>query len=1249
MSHTLNALDFPLHGSRLIEASAGTGKTYTIAALFVRLVIQHGRNDTAFHKPLQPKNILVMTFTRAATAELADRIRARLSEAASYFRLDADTKSAADPFLQALKREAMEASEGLSLAGLARQLELAAQSMDEAAVSTIHGWCQKMLTEHAFASGSLFEQQIETDEDRLRQAAAEDYFRRFVYPAPQAYLEDLLKLLKTPEELLRKVVRTAPDSIRSEDAFETLASCCEQARATAQEQVEGLKAKYREVATDLFAVVDALPEKGNGGRKEAVSAFFRWVSTDELQLEVKSGLRKHLLPEDIRKKLKDSAPANLDVLEQLEQDSAVLSGIVKQMDAAVLRHAGEYLASRVSYLKQQAAMMGHDDMLTRLRDALRGPNGEALAATIRHQYPVALVDEFQDTDPVQYEIFDRIYRLQANDPESGIFLIGDPKQAIYSFRNADIFTYLKAREATTGRHYNLDTNYRSSEAMVAAVNELFAKANTKSTQGAFLYPDIPFLAVRANGRDRVFRGIEGEPAPALQWHVSDQPAGKKDDYQRPSAEFHANTIARLLMSEHAGFAQVGTDDFRRVQPSDIAVLVGNASEARLIRRALAARGIRSVYLSERDSVFGQEVAQDLLYLLKACAQPRDPSRVRTALATSLLHLPLAALTAYQENEQRWEEAIETFLRYHDIWQRQGVLAMLQRLLHDFKVPKRLLAGNDLDGERQLADILHMSELLQQTSMTLDGMASLEDYFAEQVHEYQQTVGFGSTKKANSESMQLRLESDETLVKVITYHKSKGLQYPLVFIPFAAYSKDSQYRIRYPATYHDAQRRRCVAWDGSDKEVVQRISDEILAEDLRKMYVALTRAEFATFVSLQAVGDSKVNPLFHLLYGCLSDTVTQRRKDDYTNLVEEARAAWVTDALDTQVSKIRIDEPVKYQPSADEQALNPAAMGVRVMPEAHRFERWWVASYSALKLGTELLAPQTPEEMNTRDEADLTTERGSDHQNEVLNTENQGLQSIGSDQQKGFSEPQGQIHHLPKGAGPGTFLHELLEDAAELGFAATAAETEVRSALLDKRCRGLWESYRDTLDAWLAGYLTAPFPLNGEGKQVRLCDLTQYKAEPEFWFAATQVDTQQIDRLVAQYVQPQCERPKLEPNQLNGMLKGFIDLVFEYEGRYYVADYKSNWLGEQNEDYSFDAMRDKILSSRYDLQYVLYTLALHKLLKSRLGESYDYDTHVGGVLYLFLRGHCAEGAGAFYDRPDKALILELEALFAGGDA
>ncbi|MDV6316578.1 exodeoxyribonuclease V subunit beta [Idiomarina sp. HP20-50] len=1223
MSHLLsNPLDFPLNSSRLIEASAGTGKTYTIAALYVRLVIGHGTHngteETHFDRELVPKNILVMTFTKAATEELSDRIRARLAEAAAYFRDPESIKG--DPFLASLREDC--ATQGQNLKHLARLLDLASQSMDEAAVKTIHGWCQSMLKEHAFASGSLFSQNVETENDELRLQAAEDYFRRFIYPADAELSARLLEDFTSPEALLGLAYSLSKSGQAPVNG--DLHSLLKEAESAHQSRMALIKQEIAPIVQDL---VDKTSQaKGAATKLKQFQKFADWCAGPEMvEPDATAANWKNISTDELQKFAEAKLGGMADnwlALGQL-QDRIKQSKVQQQEELArVKQHAAFWVSSRFAELQNQRAEMGHDDMLTRLRDALKGPSGEALAASIRKQYPVAMVDEFQDTDPVQYEIFNRIYHLAEPHAGTGIFLIGDPKQAIYSFRNADIYTYLKARRDTEGRHYNLAKNFRSSQAMVDGVNALFERAE-ELPRGAFLFKNeqdnqLPFNRVEANGLKTTFKhcllSSNLKTAPALLWSVSGEEKRNKDTFFRAAANHHANTIASLLNDPQAGYYNENDQLEQRVKTSDIAVLVNNFNEANAIKKALSDRGLKSVYLSDRESVFAQRVAKDLLALVSACAEPRDPSRIRSALATQVLALPLAELEHIHSNEQEWEQRVGQFLDYHDQWQRQGILAMLHSLLHDHQVPAKLLQDK-VHGERQLSDVLHIAELLQQQSLVLDGIPALVNHFAEQVNERH---GFGSNSRTQSDEQQLRLESDDALIKIITIHKSKGLQYPLVFMPFVAYTQAETHRIKPPAVYHDDNGQLQVLWS-KDDDNKQRVSDEILAEDLRKMYVAVTRAQYATFIALETVKEHRNNPLFYLLNGGTS------LSDELYNEVSER---W-QQAPHTQITRLEDDEPLVR---ALEQEQTLPKLTPRQMPPGRKLERWWVASYSALKyegaVTKNVQAPQSPDEMNLLDERDDPDET-----------------QIASAAEPSFDS----IHHLPKGAGPGTFLHNLLEESANIGFTQVADNAAERTELVQRFCVSpFWQEHENSIEQWLNAYLHNEFPINEQGDRISLRALEQYKAEPEFWFGASQVTAHTLDALVHEHILPGYDRPALETNVLNGMLKGFIDLVFEHNGQYYVADYKSNWLGEDDHAYTEQAMREKILHSRYDLQYVIYTLALHRLLKARLGEAYDYDTHVGGAVYLFLRGHRAETGGAFCDRPPRTLIEQLDELFAGKD-
>ncbi len=1200
----LDPLRFALRGRSLIEASAGTGKTFTIAALYLRLVLGHG-GDAAFPSPLTPPQILVVTFTEAATKELRDRIRHRLAEAAAWFQ-QTGSEAAGDDFLREL-RAAYPADEWPACA---RVLRLAAEWMDEAAVSTIHGWCNRMLREHAFASGSLFSQELEADQDDLLDEALRDYWRREFYGLPEADARTVAEWWPSPAQLgavVRKLLPHAADGAAVAPPRESLRLARESNRAT----LAALKAPWPAWCEELPAVIETAVRAGHVPRGKLQQRHYvnwlgklrQWCGGPQLQPELTGTAWSRLTPEGLQAIWHPGAPLPSHPAFVALRDLRAQLAQLSDARPDVLRHAARWVAQRLAAEQDRLARMGFDDLLTRLEAALRGPNAERLAQTIRAQFPVALIDEFQDTDPVQYAIFRAIYGA-APDDAAALVLIGDPKQAIYAFRGADIHTYLAARRDTAGRHATLGTNFRSSAPMVAAVNRFFALAEERSEgEGAFLFRrggenPLPFYEVAAAGRAEAWV-VQGQPAAALTcWWLDPPQAPRPQAYLEAMAAGCAAEIVRLLLLGQRGEAGfVGPGGLRPLQPSDIAVLVNSRHEARQLQRALQRRDVRSVYLSDHDNVYRTTAASELQRLLQACAEPEDGTRLRAALGTALLGLDWAALDRLQRDEHHWEARLLQFRDYRLQWRRQGVLPMLRKLLHDFGVPRRLLAAGD---ERQLTDVLHLAELLQKASAVLDGEHALVRHLAEQREAAAMQPG----------ERQLRLESDADLVKVVTVHKSKGLEYPLVFVPFAATCRPAR-ATDLPLQWHDDEGRRQVALAEAEG-VVERADRERLGEDLRKFYVALTRGRFATWVGLAPLPEFARCAPGYLLTGGRSLAPGE--------LAGVLRSAFAQlDGVD--IAEVPAESAARYR--ADTRA--PQFAPEPRLP-AHARERWWIASYSALRLADEEqarpLPPASAEEANYLEDA--------------------------------IAEPPapapiaaGNLHGFPRGAAAGTFLHGVLEAAALQGFGQVLVDPSAVDALIQKRCeeRGWGEAWTLPLQRWLADFLATPLALHGlEGaRPLRPADLKSLQVEMEFWFPADQVDTLALDALVTRHTLQGVARPALAPQQLHGMLKGFMDLVFEHDGRYYVADYKSNWLGAHDADYTAEAMRAEVLKHRYELQYAIYLFALHRLLRSRLPD-YDYDRHVGGAVYLFLRGHAAPTQGLHVERPPRALVEGLDRLF-----
>ncbi len=1243
----LDPLRFPLRGSRLIEASAGTGKTFTIAALYLRLVLHHG-GDAAFTRALVPPEILVVTFTEAATKELRERIRARLAEAAEAFDADPSNEPPHAPgadLLHDLRADYAPAQ----WPGCARALRLAAEWMDESAVSTIHGWCNRMLREHAFDSGSLFTQSLETDQRALQAEVQRDYWRTFFLALPQEQAALVRGWWRTPEDLGRALQGLLPiaDTLQPGAAP---ADALAQAAAEAATQLARCKAPFggdagwaAALLAGLEAAVAAKQCK-MPKRRDWMQALRDWAEGDALWPALTDTAWKRLSPTGMAEGWSGDgaflAHPAWEALGCLRQALAQLPD--GRVD--ILCHATHWSVARMAAEQAQRAQMGFQELLTRLDAALQGPNGARLAALVRTQFPVALIDEFQDTDPLQYRIFDAIYGVARNAQDTALLLIGDPKQAIYAFRGADIHTYLAAREDTAGRHATLGTNFRSTQAMVAAVNALFERAEQRPEgEGAFLFRGadgdnrLPFIPVQARGsttRWEMEGEGDGEGAPALRfWHAGHGDTVARGAARQAFAAGCAGEIVRLLRQGQAGTAgfRGGDGVLQPVQPGDIAVLVSSGTEADAVREALSQRGVRSVYLSDKASVFSGGIAGELQRLLAACAEPEDDRLLRAALASALLALDWAALDALNHDALGWEQRVLQFRRYQQMWRRQGVLPMLRHLLQDFGVPQRLLVAGD---ERALTDLLHLAELLQQASTLIAGEHALIRWLAEARAD--EVAGGG-----DAEARKQRLESDAALVKVVTVHKSKGLEYPLVFLPFATAFRATK-PDDLPLLWHDDAGRPQAALH-PDADAAARVDRERLAEDLRKLYVALTRARFATWVGAAALEQVERSALGYLLAGgqpLSPDGLVQALHD------------LARDGAAVAVDRLPEAGAARYVPDA----ATPALRAPPPLPTGPR-EPWWIASYSALRLRQDA-SDALVAEAGLVDGPAMPSAAGpatalEDVHGERLDEEDPD--AADAQPADGEATQAGSLHAFPRGARPGTFLHGLLEWVARQGFARLRDEPAVQADLADfvaRRCNlSGWSRWTQPLQAWLLEWVRTPWHLPSPGgvaeapPPVAPDGLGSPRAEMEFWFSAQQVDTTTLDALVCRHTLGGAPRAPLQPQQVNGMLKGYIDLVFTHAGRYYVADYKSNWLGPADADYGPATLRRAVLQHRYELQYVLYVFALHRLLRQRL-PGYDYDRHVGGAVYLFLRGHAAPGQGLHIDRPPRVLIEALDALFRG---
>ena len=893
--------------------------------------------------------------------------------------------------------------------------------------------------------------------------------------------------------------------------------------------------------------------------------------------------------------------------------------------AEFLGEAYAFLRAELTRCKQERRVIFFDDLLTQTAQALSGPRGPALAAQVRAAYPQALIDEFQDTDDLQYQILRDIYGDCPNAAGTGLFLIGDPKQAIYGFRGADIFTYIGARRqaGAAGQVHTLDTNRRSASGLVQAVNRVFGRP-----RAPFIFePDITFEPVQPGPEaDRAPLLVDSVPAAPLVFRwlpLSPASATRKGD--RITAEAArglavsdcANQIANLLRGAATGRNRVGE---RPLCAADIAVLVRTHRDGLLIREALAALEIGCVSIGQ-ETVFDSAEAEDFAALLAALVPGAGEARLRTALATRLLGWTATDLAAPNHSdgetdtaaEDRWEQARARFDGYREAWQGRGFMAALDALIHGEQVPERLRRGPD--GERRLSNLLHLAELAQAASRDHPGHEGLARWLADR----RRSDRMGDK---GGDAALLRLESDENLVQIVTFHKSKGLEYPVVFLPLP-WSKGKDAGKQEPVAFHDRESLSACLDLGSADQDAHRVlqAQEDLAERLRLLYVAITRAKHRCVIHWGPVNQAEGSAAAYLLHQGPDGQPAAARMAGLDPAGLRADLAALAADLPTAIHIEDLD--LGAQGTAP-QAADPRPELAAAVFRGTIADDWRLLSFSALANGRD----------GERPDHDAGTT--------VPDPSAAPLAAIPELPSAPAPAPSiDAVFRFPRGARAGHCLHDLLE---HLDFRAAHGPV-LRGAVASALARhGIEPHWAPTLEELVTQVLDTP--LGPDGLRLQGLGPADRRNELEFHFALNGFNPSALDAVLVAHGVPRLGGGALQSARLAGLMKGFVDLVIRFDGRFYVLDYKSNHLGDRLDDYDAQGMERAMVQHGYHLQYLIYTVALHRYLRLRV-PGYDYDQVIGGVRYLFLRGmRPDQGAsrGVFTARPSRKLIEDLDRLF-----
>jgi len=1216
----LEAATIPLKGRHLIEASAGTGKTYNITRIYLRLLLE---------RELKVEEILLMTFTKDATQELRGRIDAFIRESLTNWQKLCESDSYFKVISKRVSPNEQESHDKIQFL-----LKRALLFLDEAAIFTIHGFCQRALTQHAFTSGLPFNANMSTNSNELILEACQDWYRQLAKQNSDAFAL-VAQFWGTPTAFVSSFAKAI--SHKTELSVLDVQGLVDKFTQLTKQACSAITADLSLLNEGLVAHKKADEQEKRAAELVKLQAWLASLSecTNEQTLlaAIQQPMPDYLLNGNRHPKAFKAALA--EILESSKQIKADVKDLAKNINKAkayqIVRAAIYQIREQVQQTKEQHNLLDFDDLINTLADCLKSEEESRLAQTLLTQYPVALVDEFQDTDPQQFAILQGIYyqslgkkpqdqkaqQLQHQRKESALYLIGDPKQAIYGFRGGDIFAYLSARN-DCDYHWLMDTNWRSSPDMVNAYNQVFLGDGNNTVFGY----GIPYQSVYAGKTDEPSSNQSNTKNKALQFiHFSGEDDVSKQSARPLMATWCANEIVQLLTEGE-------------VKPQDIAILVRDGREAADIKQALLAANLASVFLSDRANLFHSEQAKQLISVLKGILAPEDERLYLKALASGLLGFDASTLYKLQQDEMAYQTLKFSFFDYRTQWQRQGFIAMAINLMHQhFKISLE-------NKDRALTNLLHLFEILQSASQKFLQPQELLYWFEQQCSL--------ESNAANSDvEAEQRLESDGDLIRIVTQHGAKGLEYPIVFIPFATRHKDplkfGNKSVSY-IEYHNEQGQLCLSLDG-DEQAKTAMANEAYAETIRLLYVAITRAESRCYVFTTPFDKYALSPL--------GKTLQWQSEHDIEQSLQQLMAKSLQAIVVKQVSFEAIDVDVYQQSNLN---LFPS-----LIPEVSKFhgkiERdWWLSSFSALSRNLRHGGVSTP---------DRDTELLADVGITVTNQTKLLLR-----------------FQLAKGAHSGNLLHDILEhsDFVTAYESASNWQESIKWPLVKygELTAGFTEG---DLIAWLDEIVVTPLisePLISKsitaeqvvetsrlsGEHFCLADIGMHQTlrESEFYFPMEEANIFTLAKLLTDHRNSALVDPndayginhvRLPSYQsLKGMMHGFIDLVFEQNGKYYVCDYKSSHLGDNFTDYNHHALRHNIEKNYYDLQYLIYSLALHRYLQQNVAN-YNAEQHFGGIYYLYLRGMTNDeqyrGAGVYFRNILLEELTALDFIFLGKES
>ncbi|CAL4322986.1 exodeoxyribonuclease V subunit beta [Buchnera aphidicola] len=1149
-NQNINIFSTHLNGKKIIEASAGTGKTFTIILLYLRLLLGININT---QKKYSVENILIITYTKNAVKE----IKKRLEKNIYNLYLDFLSKKTKNKNYKKIFKKVKNFNHAAQI------LKKSYINIHNASIYTIHGFCRYILKKKNYYFEYLIKKKKVYNENLLYQNSTYIFWRNFFYPYNKEISQIIFEYWKNPQELFKEIQPWL--NIKSDFFLYTKKNNdIMKYHEKNIKKIKKFKKKWKEIYINLKKIFH---KKILNQRIYHKKNFNTWVK--KIKKWTLKKTKNYKIPKELfhfsKKKIEKNVLSKKKKISFLNKIDKFLKKNFSLKEALLIQ-AIKKIPKICKKIKKKK--FSYENLISSLLTLLK--KKKSLSQYIQKKFPIAFIDEFQDTDMQQYKIFQKIYNNKKI--ESSLILVGDPKQSIYNFRGADIFFYLKIKSKIPNI-YTLNTNWRSSKKLIESINFLFSRMKK-----IFLFKKIKFipaLSPKESKKKKYF--IKKKEQPAIKFWLKKNTPQTPFEYNNWIAKKCSQNIYFLIQKMKKSQAFLITKEKRKkLKIQDICILVKNYQEYKIMKKELLKLNIYSYYTSYNKSIFHTIEVKELYYILQSILDSSNENYFNRALATSIIFQNTYVINKIKKKYSLWSNLKKTFSKYKKIWKKKGILNLINEIISTSNLYKNYFFHKKY--KEKISNLIHLGKILEKKSCLRKERSSIISWLKKKINQIN-----------DKKKYQQKLHHNKYVINITTIYKSKGLQYPIIWIPFISNFTHSKKFI-----FHDKKKYNTFINLCKSKKKIKLEEKEKLSEEIRLLYVAITRAIFQCNLGVSSIiiKKNKYKTNFHK--SGLGYVLQKGKKMTIKELYHEIKKIEKNKNITCIFKKKTLINKVKEKKKKNKNNI------FKILNFKRHFKKNFNTSYTRIS--------QIKKNFKKKD-IFLKFEK-------YISKKKKITQEISK-------------NNFPKGKKYGKILHKILE---KINF-----NIKIHKKFIKKKIKKvkLSKKWIPIIKNWIKSILVHPFGVD----KINLKNI-QKKCikEVEFYLQLKkEINFFSINKILKNENMNFLDKNK-------GILKGFIDLIFQYDEKYYFVDYKSNFLGE-TKNYQKKNLEKYFLKEKYNIQFYLYSLALHKFLQKKV-KNYNFKKNFGGGYYLFLRGMDGKNSnqGTFFLVPKHKILKKINKTF-----